>query len=88
MSYHVSEEESDNEDLNKNKHQYYLMKRLLPITILAASTLVVLAGKPRVKKTTKKTVVTHQKKQTVAKRETVSIPHFRAIKQHFKLADI
>ncbi len=64
------------------------MRKRLHITSLQACSLVVLAGKPRVKKTTKKTVVTHQKKQTVAKRETVSIPHFRAIKQHFKLADI
>ena len=50
------------------------MKKLFPITILAACSLAALAGKPRVKKAVKKTVTTHQKKQTVAKRDTVSIP--------------
>lgn len=64
------------------------MRKRLHITMLTPYSLAMLADKPRVKKKTKKTVVTHQKKQTAAKRDTVSIPHFRAIKQHFKLADI
>ena len=45
------------------------MKRLFPITILAACSLVAIAGKPRVKKT----VVTQQKKQTATKRDTTII---------------
>lgn len=49
------------------------MKRLLPITILAACTLVALASKPRVKKAAKKTVTTHQKKASGAKRDTMII---------------
>ena len=49
------------------------MKRLLPITILTACSLAALAGKPRVKKATKKTVVTQQKKQTATKRDTIII---------------
>lgn len=49
------------------------MKRLLPITILAAFTLVALASKPRVKKTAKKTVTLHQKKASRAKRDTMII---------------
>ena len=49
------------------------MKKLFPITIQAACSLVALAGKPRVKKTTKKLVVTHQKKQTTTKRDTTII---------------
>ncbi len=43
------------------------MKRLFPITILVACTLVALASKPRVKKTAKKTVTTHQKKSVRCK---------------------
>jgi len=42
--------------------------------MLTPYSLAMLAGKPRVKKKTKKTVVTHQKKETAAKRDTVSIP--------------
>ena len=57
----------------KIKISIKLMKRLLPITILAACTLVALAGKPRVKKAVKKTVVTQQKKQTATKRDTTII---------------
>ncbi|WP_434504287.1 hypothetical protein [Prevotella sp.] len=49
------------------------MKRLLPITILAACTLVALASKPRVKKVAKKTVTTHQKKASGVKRNTTII---------------
>ena len=52
------------------------MGKRLHITMLTPYSLAMLAGKPRVKKKTKKTVVTHQKKerQTAAKRDTVSIP--------------
>ena len=49
------------------------MRKLFPITILAACSLVALAGKPRVKKAAKETVVTHQKKQTATKRDTITI---------------
>lgn len=49
------------------------MRKLFPITILAACSLVALAGKPRVKKATKETVVTQQKKQTATKRDTTII---------------
>jgi len=49
------------------------MKRLLPITILAACTLVALASKPRVKKAAKKTVTTHQKKASGVKRDITII---------------
>lgn len=49
------------------------MKRLFPITILAAFSLVALASKPRVKKAAKKTVTTHQKKASGAKRDTLII---------------
>jgi hypothetical protein len=49
------------------------MKRLLPITILAACSLVALAGKPRVKKAAQKTVTTHQKKASGTKRDTTII---------------
>ena len=49
------------------------MRKLFSITILAACSLVALAGKPRVKKATKKMVVTHQKKQTATKRDTIII---------------
>ena len=49
------------------------MKRLLPITILATCPPVALASKPRVKKTAKKTVTTHQKKASGAKRDTTII---------------
>ncbi len=45
------------------------MRTLFPITILAACSLVAIAGKPRVKKT----VVTQQKKQTATKRDTTII---------------
>lgn len=48
------------------------MKKLFPI-ILAACSLAALAGKPRVKKATKKTVATHQKKQTATNRDTIII---------------
>ena len=41
--------------------------------MLAACSLVALAGKPRVKKATKKTVATHQKKQTTTKHDTIFI---------------
>ncbi len=46
------------------------MRNRLHITMLTPYSLAMLAGKPRVKKT----VVTHQKKETAAKRDTVSIP--------------
>lgn len=49
------------------------MRKLFPIIILAACSLVALAGKPRVKKATKETVVTQQKKQTATKRDTTII---------------
>ena len=49
------------------------MKKLFPIIILAACSLAAIAGKPRVKKTAKKTVVTQQKKQTATKRDTTII---------------
>ncbi len=49
------------------------MRKLLPITILAACSLVALAGKQQVKKATKKTVVTQQKKQAATKRDTMII---------------
>ena len=49
------------------------MKRLLPIIILAACTLVALASKPQVKKTAKKTVTTHQKKASGVKSDTTII---------------
>ena len=49
------------------------MRKLFPIIILAACSLVALGDKPRVKKATKKTVVTHQKKQTATKRDTIII---------------
>lgn len=49
------------------------MKKLFSITILAACSLAALAGKPRVKKAVKKTVVTHQKKKTATKRDTIII---------------
>lgn len=49
------------------------MKKIFPITILAACTLVALASKPRVKKVAKKTVTTHQKKASGAKRDTMII---------------
>ncbi len=49
------------------------MKRILPITILAACTLVALASKPRVKKAVKRTDTTHQKKASGAKRDTLII---------------
>jgi len=49
------------------------MRKLFPITILAACSLVALAGKPQVKKAAKRTVVTHQKKQTETKRDTTII---------------
>ena len=49
------------------------MKKILPITILAACTLVALASKPRVKKVVKKTATTHQKKASGAKRDTIII---------------
>ena len=49
------------------------MKKLFPITILATCTLVALASKPRVKKAAKKTVTTHQKKASDAKRDTIII---------------
>ncbi len=48
------------------------MRKLFPITILAACSLVA-TGKPQVKKATKKTVTTHQKKQTATKRDTTII---------------
>lgn len=47
------------------------MRKLFSITILAACSLAAIAGKPRVKKATKKTVLTHQKKQTATKRDTI-----------------
>ena len=43
------------------------------VIILAACSLIALAGKPRVKKATKKTAVTQQKKQTENKRDTLTI---------------
>ena len=49
------------------------MRKLFPILILAACSLVALAGKPRVKNATKKTVVTQQKKQTATNRDTIII---------------
>ena len=49
------------------------MRKLFPITILAACSLVALAGKPQVKKAAKKTVTTHQKKQTTTKHDTMII---------------
>lgn len=49
------------------------MRKLFPITILAACTLVALASKPRVKKVAKKTITTHQKKASGAKRDTLII---------------
>ena len=49
------------------------MKKLFSITIVAACSLAAIAGKPRVKKATKKTVVTQQKKQTATKRDTIII---------------
>jgi len=49
------------------------MKRLLPITTLAVCTLVALASKPRIKKAVKRTVTTHQKKASGAKRDTTII---------------
>ena len=49
------------------------MRKLFTITILAACSLVALAAKPQVKKAVKKTVVTHQKKQTATKRDTITI---------------
>ena len=49
------------------------MNRLLPITILAACSLVALASKPQVKKTAKRTVTTHQKKASGVKRDTTII---------------
>ena len=49
------------------------MKKLFPIIILATCSLIAIAGKPQVKKATKKTVVTHQKKQTATKRDTTII---------------
>ena len=49
------------------------MRKLFPIAILAACSLIALASKPRVKKATKKTVVTQQKKQTATKLDTIII---------------
>ena len=49
------------------------MRKLFPITILAACSLVALAGKPQVKKAAKRAVVTHQKKQTTTKRDATII---------------
>ena len=49
------------------------MKKIFPITILAACTLVALASKPRVKKTGKKAVTMHKKKASNAKRDTLII---------------
>ena len=49
------------------------MRKLFPITILAACSLAALASKPRVKKATKKTVVTQQNKQTATNRDTIII---------------
>lgn len=49
------------------------MKRLLPIIILAACSLVALASKPRVKKTVKRTITTHLKKTSGVKRDTTII---------------
>ena len=49
------------------------MRKLFPIIMLAACSLVALASKPQVKKATKKTVATHQKKQTATKRDTTII---------------
>lgn len=49
------------------------MRKLFPIAILAVCSLVALAGKPRAKKATKKTVVAHQKKETATKHNTTII---------------
>lgn len=49
------------------------MKRLLPITILAACALVALASEPRVKKAAKRTVAAHQKKASGTKHDTAII---------------
>lgn len=49
------------------------MRKLFSITILAACSLAALASKPRVKKATKKTVVTQQNKQTATNRDTIII---------------
>ena len=48
------------------------MRKLFPI-IIAACSLAALASKPRVKKATKKTVVTQQNKQTATNRDTIII---------------
>ena len=56
-----------------NKDTKILLKRLLPVTILAACTIVALASKPRVKKAAKKTIATHREKASGAKRDTTII---------------